>query len=283
MKHCLLMTAYKDSRLINKFISTIPRCWGIYIHLDKKSNIEASEIDSRAKVYKVNNINWGGVEHLDSILMLMDIAHKDTTYDYYHIVTGQDFLASHPKDFDKILGNNKMNYMGYFSLPRKDWWKGGYYILQYKTLASRMDVRKLSGRILNKSYYLIQKIFHLQRTLPNYPLFGGSVYGSFTNEAIEFFLYSELAKDLRSRLNNTTCSEEIFFQTLLLNSPLKNKIVNNHLRYMDWNTPKGPRPKVLLLEDFEKFYGKELLFCRKVDYNKSKDLIDKIYQQILNK
>ena len=30
-----------------------------------------------------------------------------------------------------------------------------------------------------------------------------------------------MAKDLLTRLNNSTCSEEVFFQTLIMNSPFR--------------------------------------------------------------
>lgn len=90
-----------------------------------------------------------------------------------------------------------------------------------------------------------------------------------------------MSKDLRRRLDNTTCGEEIFFQTILLNSSFKNNIVNNHLRYMDWNAPTGTLPKILSADDFEKIYKKDFLFCRKVDSTISKALMDEIDQRIL--
>lgn len=173
MKHCILMTAYKDAGQINRFISTIPYSWDIYIHLDKKSGISINEIHKRAYAFKKFNIFWGGVEHLDAILFLMRTAYNNAGYDYYHVVTGQDYFASSPQKFDSILGNNQRIYMGYFPLPRKNWWKGGYYILQYKTLSSYVDTRKFIYRIPNKLLYFFQKYLHLQRELPPYPLWGG--------------------------------------------------------------------------------------------------------------
>ena len=48
MKHCVLITAYKDAPQINRLISRIPEDWGIFIHLYKKSEIKDGDIDSRA-------------------------------------------------------------------------------------------------------------------------------------------------------------------------------------------------------------------------------------------
>lgn len=36
MKHCIIMTAYKDVGLINKIIESAPDNFDFYIHLDKK-------------------------------------------------------------------------------------------------------------------------------------------------------------------------------------------------------------------------------------------------------
>ena len=47
MKHCVLMTVYKDYDLINKIISSLPKDWGIFVHIDKKSNIEDIKNDKK--------------------------------------------------------------------------------------------------------------------------------------------------------------------------------------------------------------------------------------------
>lgn len=71
-----------------------------------------------------------------------------------------------------------------------------------------------------------------------------------TKDAVETILTSSIAKDLLCKLNNTTCAEEIYFQTVLMNSRLKGTIINNNLRYIDWSN-KNP-PKILQDIDFEK-------------------------------
>ena len=44
MNHCEIMTVCKDLLMINKFVEHIPSDWGIYIHIDMKSNIDVSQI-----------------------------------------------------------------------------------------------------------------------------------------------------------------------------------------------------------------------------------------------
>lgn len=52
MKHCIIMTAYKDVGLINKIIESAPDNFDFYIHLDKKCQITPSDISPRANVFK---------------------------------------------------------------------------------------------------------------------------------------------------------------------------------------------------------------------------------------
>ena len=115
--------------------------------------------------------------------------------------------------------------------------------------------------------------------MPSYRLYGGLVYCSICGGAIKWVLDSEISRDLLNRLENTTCGEELFFQTVLLNSPFSENIINNNLRIMDWNV-KSP-PKVLREEDFHKIIDSSCLFCRKVDSKSSKMLIKITDEQIL--
>ena len=56
-----------------------------------------------------------------------------------------------------------------------------------------------------------------------------------------------------------------------MNSPLKDKIINNPLRYMVW-----PGPKVLDESDYEKIKQTDSLFIRKIDSNISDKLLKRL-------
>lgn len=282
MKHCIIMTAYKDLSMINRIISYIPNTWGIYVHLDKKSAINSKDVNPKAHVQKVNKVYWGGVEHLHSFLLLLEMAYTDgNNYDYFHLTTGQDFFSSSPENFDEILGNEEKSYFEVHPCPREGWWGGGFDIIKYRTLASFCDINKnKANKIVDISINYIQRILHLARPLPPYPLFCGSVYGSLHRTAVYEILYGETSKDLLTRLFNSTCGEEIFFQTVLMNSEVRKKVINNNLRYIDWNV-KCP-PKYLKEEDFDNIINSKTLFCRKVDSTISDILLRKLCDRIIS-
>lgn len=283
MRHCIIMTAYKDVEIINRFIALTPTDWGIYIHLDKKSKFRISDINSRANVYSIKKVYWGGWEHLYAFWFLLNRAKESGIhFDYYHLISGQDFYATSPINFDKLVGDEKMSYMGLFSIPNLHWnWEGGYKIFKYRTLSSFCDVRKTIPRAVNKLFYLIQKYTHTAKKLPSYSLYGSSVYSSLHHDFVEWMLDSELAKSLLENLKNSMCAEEVFFQTVIMNSPFRNRVkAEMTLRYVDWHSV--PCPKFLNSLDFKKIKASGSLFCRKVDSQLSKDLIPLLEEYVGN-
>lgn len=261
MKHALIITAYKNQRQLNLLIDSSP--FDCYIHLDRKCDLNTDLVSSKAKyVIKKYKIYWGSINHLYAILDLLKEASK-TTYDYYHIISGEDAWACNIEMVDAIVGCNHNIYLDCFKLPRIGWWGGGYPIFQLRTISAYCDIRYGVPRILNKAVMFIQKILPLKLDLPKLPLFGGSVYCSLTHNAVEYVLCNSLSANLLKRLRYSTCGEEVYFQTILMNSDLKDKVITNNLRYIDWSTT--PAPKFLTLSDVtSQMEWNCNLFCRKI-------------------
>lgn len=179
MNHCVIMTVYKDVEQINRFIDSAPNNFDFYVHVDKKSTVDICEISNRAKVFSLYRIYWGGIEHLKAFLFLLEEAYSSSIekYDFYHLVTGQDFFSCTFEEFDKILKKG-YSYIEIFKLPRGGWWNGGLDILKYKTLASKLDLRKKRNKVIDYLYRRYQFLFGKSSPLPEYPMAGGSVYCS---------------------------------------------------------------------------------------------------------
>lgn len=260
MKHCLIMTVYKDADMINRFIAAAPKEWGIYVHIDKKSILDRKDIIRFDYCIKENTIYWGSWKHLYSFWMLLEKAHEKG-YDYYHLVTGQDFFATVPDKFDDILGNLQQSYMDIFSLPKEGWWGNGLSIYRYQGLSYYCDIRFGLAERANWFIRKLQMAFPIKRKLPLFPLYGGSVYCSLHDSLVEWMMHSYEAQNYLNTLKYCNCCEEIFFQTVAMLSPYRNKVVNNSLRYVDWEVENPP--KILALNDYENVINSNNLFCRK--------------------
>lgn len=264
LNHCLLMTAYRpeSAPVINQLISHLPDNWGFYIHYDKKSKVSPERIDPRAHFLSKYKVYWGAKEHMDAILdMLREAYDSDASYDYFHMITGEDYWTCPPMMFDSVV-NPPYSYIRYYALPREGWFNGGYELLQYKQLSSYGDIRKGLFRFLNRVVKWSQILLGIKQPLPDYPLYCGLANWSLHRSAVENIFNSPIAKDLYSHTNNTFDPEELFFQTVLMNSPLKDKLINNSLRYIDWSSV--PAPKRLSEEDLDAVLQSGTLFCRKV-------------------
>jgi hypothetical protein len=73
--------------------------------------------------------------------------------------------------------------------------------------------------------------------------------------------------------------EEIFFQTVLVNSPLRETLVNRALHYTAW--PGGPHPKTLGVEDFPTLAASDVLYARKFDVERDSLVLDAIDRELL--
>jgi hypothetical protein len=93
--------------------------------------------------------------------------------------------------------------------------------------------------------------------------------------------YTEREPSLLKRLRLTFCADEIYFQTILLNSPFKEKIVNNNLRYIDWTRRNGNFPAILDESDFQSLAHSDKVFARKFEFPVSEKLKQMINENVL--
>ena len=111
--------------------------------------------------------------------------------------------------------------------------------------------------------------------------FGGSSYWCLSRECIEYVHnFINQNNEFVDFFRYVLIPDESFFQTIILNSPLRNSVNNNNLNYIRW-IPKAPSPIILGKSDFEQIISSEKLFARKFDLNKDADILDMIDQKIL--
>ena len=80
------------------------------------------------------------------------------------------------------------------------------------------------------------------------------------------------------RLHNTNISEEIYVQTVLMNSEHAENMVNDPLRFMDWENGNGFGPAFLTLENYNEMVSSNSLFARKIAIDEQ-ELIQKLRSQ----
>lgn len=289
MKQAILITAYKNYHHLEEIIQCFDSNFELYIHLDKKSKISDIELANLRKHDTVKlleqkyKVNWGGFNHLKSILYLVEQALKNKDNQYFHLITGHDFpikTTAYFMDFFKI--NRNSEFLNYFNFPDAAYgWPGnnGLDRIEYYNFYDLWDFK------IHKQYERIALAIRLQKRLgfkrtisSKMPkLYGGSTYWSLSRECLEYVMkFTQKNKWVLNRFKYTLCAEEFYFQTVILNSHFAVKVVNDNLRHIDWVARNGNNPAVLDETDFEKLKKSQAVFARKFDYPQSKGLLNKI-------
>lgn len=267
MKHAILITAYKDIDSLMNLVNILGEEFNFYIHIDKKSKIDSSVLGNTSNVFisRYYKVNWGGVNHLKAILLLSKESLKNTDNSYFHLITGEDFPLKSREIILKMDTSN--NFLEYFPMPADCWsGNGGMDRINYYQLFDVLDAKNNRQRTYIEKLVRVQKRLGIKRTysqkLPP-KLFGGSTYWSLNREALGYVVNYPNNGFLK-RLKYTFCAEEIYFQTILLNSIIANTVINDNLRYIDWTSGKGGYPAYLDETDFDHIVGSDKYFVRKI-------------------
>ncbi len=286
MKQAILITAYKNFEHLVDIIDFFDESFEFHIHVDKKSKVPKSifeKISARKNVktfLQKYRVNWGGVNHLKSALFLASKALQESDSQYFHLISGQDFPIKNIMQFKKMTSGYKFNdYLEYFEIPTKTWANenGGLDRIQYYHLFDMLDAKKYIKWLWK--FVSMQKKLHLKRPIKNKipKLYGGSTWWSLSRETLQYVIdYTNKTPYLINRLQYTFCPEEIYFQTVIMNSGYSKKVINDNLRYIDWESTRigkySASPAILSSSHFDEIAVSKKLFARKFDHPISDNL-----------
>jgi hypothetical protein len=284
MKIAYIIHAYKLpdqlSRLVNSLAS--PNTY-FFIHIDKKVDTGPFQhaIKNENVIFvKREYSNWGTINCVKGVLnALFEALHHQENFQYFYCLSGQDYPIK-PKEYIEnfFIQNQNINFIKYFKIPYTGWKGGGTHRFnRYHFIISKNRYVRRFVNIIN--------FFLPRRKMPyNLHPYGGEFYLGLNRKSmhyiedfiikhpkyIPFFRYSYIP-------------EEMFFQTILLNSKEKSSIENEILTYVDWDKPKGPYPAILQKEDFKILETTNFLFARKFDMNTDSEILNMIDSKLLNK
>lgn len=290
MKQAILISAYKNFNHLEEIVNFFNADFTFYIHIDKKIKLPAKEVQKLESNKKVTLLsrkyvtNWGGLNTLKSILFLTKEALKDSSIEYVHMISGGDFPIKDSGYFSGFLNKNKgKQFIETHELPNKRWADGGMNRLHHYNLYDVFDPKGYWGARAIRYSLKFQKAFKLQRkistTLPK--LYGGSTWWTLSVDCLKYVIdYTDKNPELLKRMKYTFCSEEIYFQTVIMTSPFAKSIVNDSLRYILWEYKYNTIPGILDEKDFPILKESTALFARKFDYPYSAKLLTLVKQTL---
>lgn len=286
MMQAVLILAHNHIEQVTALAKALHTRFAVYIHLDKKYHVSDAELQQlmaleRVHVFQAIDVHWGGFSIGEAELLLMKEAMKDPDVTYVHIISGQDWPV---KKVDAIYGfyeNTDAIYMTW--APAKGVVKSHEPIIlwqQYYFHYDDMNRRSLYGKLYHRWTMFWQTLMRVNKFKDlgiSYEIYQGANWCDLPRYAVEYILkYMDNHPEYRRMLKTGCFSDEVLCQTILCNSPYRDKIANDNHRYIKWEKQYNSYPAILDERDLPEINGGEYHFARKIDLIISKKLIDKL-------
>jgi Core-2/I-Branching enzyme len=244
----------------------------IYIHLDAKADIkEFIHLQTLENVFFISNrtqVTWADFSMMAATLTSFEeILKTGKNYSHINLLSGHDYPLKRAADIQAFLFKNPdKTFMRYRSIY--DEWSETlsrftkYHLGDYK-FPFRFRLQWLMNKLLPA------------KKLPNgLKPYGFSQWLTITPVCARYVIdYLKENPKVKRFFKLTWGSDELVFQTILLNSNLKDTIVNDHLRYIKF-ADRGYSPKILTMEDSEILVTSNRFYARKFDPGIDSKILD---------
>lgn len=254
----------------------------IYIHVDGKAPIEpfrnailetgVSNVEFITDRYC---INWSAFSMVEATLSSLRHIATIEKYDFINLMSGEDYPLKSPLQFHTFLSNHRDKSFMEFQKPGDEWWEEAqirfrrYYLNDF-TLKGQFFLEK----VVNK---LTRPRKHPKSTV----IVGKSQWFTLAVPHLMYILKNEKKlRYLKRFFKYSWAPDEFFFQTLLYNSPYREKIINDNLRYISWDNGKSS-PKILTAEDLPVLKASGKFFARKFNTDIDRGVLDRLDEWIL--
>lgn len=282
MRVAHIIIAHKNPLQLERLIRKMQHDnFDFYIHIDKKVNIDSFIFLKQLKgVSFISNrieCNWGGHSTFKAMVSSLDEVLKNKiSYNFYNLLSAQDYPLRRNEEFYEFLKVHPWNsFIHYEPEEESDWWKTAvkryqkYHLTDYKFVGRYFVEMALNNLLPIRKFPMPMK------------LYGGRKASWWTlNHECASYLSNFLKR--KNKLDNFLkfCwgTDEFVIPTILLNSPLKNQIVNDNLRYIYFPEGKA-NPRTLVLEDLPLMVDSNMFFARKFELPMSAHVMAEIDKQ----
>ena len=270
-----------------------------YIHLDARADLREFEFiqEQFEKVVFIKQREacfWGQFSLVQATLNLIKATGEK--YDYSILLSAQDYPIKNNSEINQFLHDNMgKSFINYKMLPCKEVnerQNGAYRFNRlhvFDGLSSHKVFPPYSKKKLFNGLFNAWANWYGKRKRPvpnNMTVYWGHQWWILHNDAIKDINKIVSDEKIIDFFKNTWIADEMFFQTILLNSTdsIKRNLVDNNYKFTHWEID-GDRtfhPSVLNEKHFSELRDSDCLFARKFSDEESIELIDKIDQQLLS-
>jgi hypothetical protein len=265
-----VVSAYKYPKQLGRLLRVLSTSTASFsVHVDRKTRPSVFRA-MRAETEDVPNVrflprhvsHWAGFGHVRATLKgLADVVERGAPFDYVVLLTAQDYPLRSSAYIERFLGDaGGRSFMNHWPLPFPPW-------------EPRGGVDRIEDWHLI-TYRRLHLALPLRRRLPGgLDPYGGGAYWCLARPVVEYIHEFVQRNPAYVRFfERVFVPDELFFQTIVLNSPLRETIVNDNLRFIDWS--ENPGPTVLRMEHLPKLVESGKLFARKFDASVDAEILD---------
>lgn len=197
-------------------------------------------------------------------MLLFKTAMENEHYDYFHLMSGQDLPIKNICEINAFFEANKgKEFIGFFKR-------------RYEEFADRVtywhffqEADMLSASLRSRLSFLFQKfqqVFHIGRN-QDIELKKGPEWSSLTHSAVSLLLSK--SRYIKRHFGYGFCADEIYKQTIIWNSPLRDNIYDKslspsgNLYLILWEGNGMAHPRIFSKADEEMLRKSDMLFARK--------------------
>lgn len=275
----LILAHHQPAQVARLFAALYHREDTFVLHFDSRAPVALHELGRQwaddhpnVQVLPARPLVWGGSGMAEIQIEAMAVARDHgTRWTHFLNLTGQDFpLKSRPAMLARLQPG--CSYLGWFDPLGSNRWRNA---------RERLTRRHLSAPWLQHVLALpgvgrrLRDFFGWRNQLPWLPgyrrawprffrYYGGANHVALAREAVQHLLDDPHARRIRRWLRGAAHSDEIVFQSVLLNSPLAPSLVNETLREIDFPL-HSPHPRTFTFADLPRLESSAALLARKFD------------------
>lgn len=279
MRHAYLIIAHNEPQVLATLLRTIDDARNdIYLHVDAKTDARQFNLSviKKSKLIQLPrmSVNWGGVSQPMVEYRLFATALGNGPYAYYHLLSGTDLPLRGQDEVHAFFDGEgagreyvEFNYGESFARRvRHD----AEMIHLFGEQRQRCDWIGHLLRWIRTKALGFQRRLDFRRELP-FEIRYGSNWVSITQAFCEYLV--ENSERFLRAAKWMSCSDEFYVQTVLWNSPFRERAFDldgrggdtghGAMREIDWRRGNGTNPYCWQMSDFEYLKQGKMMFARK--------------------
>ncbi|HJV19819.1 MAG TPA: beta-1,6-N-acetylglucosaminyltransferase [Sediminibacterium sp.] len=245
-----------------------------YIHVDAKLPVSShAYLEEIPNVYLIKNrikVQWAAYSTIQAEFnSIKEILESGRSYDFVSLMSGQDYPIKSIPEIKQFYAARRGKLLLKYRKFEGEWEEGMLRVSRYFLTDFKFKGQHFLERVLNN-------------LLPNKQLpggmkfYGSSMFWSLSPDVLVYVLQQFTQnKKLVWFFKFCWAPDEFLFQTMILNSPFADRVINENAFYYK-HLPNTPSPKVLALEDWEDIKASDRILARKFDMIKSPEILDRI-------